>query len=141
VEQAHYVDCGKNEFESEHLKFEYFVEDVIKEEKINCLLVSGSIQYFENPKEWFEKLQHYNFQFILFDRTSFIEGETRITIQTVPETIYPATLPCWFFNEAEFINSFNGKYELIEDFDSKDETTRSTDNKKMYWKGFFFKLK
>ena len=141
VEQPHYVECGKHEFEDEHLKFEYTIEDVIKNESINCLLTSGAMQYFEHPVEWFEKFKNHHFKYLLFDRISFIADDERISVQTVPSHIYSASLPCWFFNEAEFINHFKSKYNLIADFDSADETTLSSDNKKLYWKGFFFKLK
>jgi putative methyltransferase (TIGR04325 family) len=141
VEQANYIDVGKKEFENNQLQFSYSIDEVLGREKINCLLVSGSIQYFEKPKEWFEKLKGYNFESIVFDRTCFIEGKTRLTVQHVPKTIYPASLPCWFFNETEFINSFSDKYELVADFESVDENSRSIDSKKLYWKGFYFKLK
>jgi putative methyltransferase (TIGR04325 family) len=141
VEQAHYVDCGKKEFQNEYLIFEHTIEDVLDKETINCLLVSGSFQYLENPKEYIEKFKSYGFKYIIFDRTSFIEDKTRLTIQMVPESIYPASLPCWFFNETEFINSFNDQYELVADFDSNDGSTLSSDNKKLYWKGFFFRLR
>jgi len=141
VEQTHYVDCGKEEFENEHLKFEHTIEDVLKKENINCLLVSGSIQYLENPVEYFEKFKNQRFEYIIFDRTSFIDHNTRLAIQMVPASIYPASLPCWFFNETEFINHFIDQYELVADFDSTDGSTWSSDNKKMYWKGFFFRLR
>lgn len=141
VEQPHYVECGMQEFEDQHLKFEYSIEDVIKNNRINCLLTSGAMQYFEHSVEWFQKFQNYHFEYILFDRISFIEGDERISVQTVPEHIYPASLPCWFFNEAAFINSFISKYDLIADFDSADKSMLTRDNKKLYWKGFFLKLK
>jgi putative methyltransferase (TIGR04325 family) len=141
VEQAHYVDCGKKEFQNEHLKFEYTIEEVLKKEKINCLLVSGSFQYLENPVEYLKEFKNHSFEYIIFDRTSFIEDNTRLTIQMVPASIYPASLPCWFFNEPEFINQLIEQYELIADFDSTDGSTWSSDNKRMYWKGIYFKLR
>ncbi len=60
-------------------------------------------------------------------------------IEVVPEHIYPASFPCWFFNEEEFLNFFLHKYELVADFNSSDENAITRDNKKLYWKGFFFK--
>ncbi len=141
VEQPHYVECGKREFEDQHLKFEHSIEDVIKNKSINCLLVSGTIQCLEHPAEWLQKFQTHHFEYILFDRTSFIDDDERISIITVPEHIYPASLPCWFFNEKQFINHFKSKYELIANFDSADVSIVSSDNKKLYWKGFFFKLR
>ncbi len=139
VEQKHYVDCGKKEFEDGQLQFEYSIDNVLEKEKVNCLLVSGSIQYFENPFEWFDKFIAYNFNHIIFDRISFIDGTTRLTQQVVPEHIYPASFPCWFFNEEEFINAFTKTHMLVADFNSADESVLSSDNKKLYWKGFYFR--
>ncbi len=99
------------------------------------------MQYFEYPVKWFEKFQNHHFKYLLFDRISFIEADEQISVQTVPEHIYPASLPCWFFNETKFVNHFIGKYDLIAEFNSTDESTLSSDSKKLYWKGFLFKLK
>lgn len=139
VEQPHYVDCGIKEFADDQLRFAYSIEEVITREKINCLLVSGTLQCLEKPVQWIESILH--FDNILIDRTSFIEGEERLMIETVPEQIYRASFPCWFFNEDEFIKHFTTTHELITVFDSADESTVSSDFEKMYWKGFFFKKK
>jgi putative methyltransferase (TIGR04325 family) len=141
VEQPHYVDSGKAEFENNELKFEYSIDNVVKSHTVGCILLSGVLQLLSDPKQWIQKLLEYNFQYIIIDRTSFIAGKERLMIEGVPKEIYETSFPCWFFNEQEFISCFTGKYELVADFDSSDGSTISNDMKKLYWKGFYFKLK
>lgn len=142
VEQEHFVLCGKKEFEDENLKFEFTIDHVLSMDNINCLLISGVLQYLENPENWVKKLLGYNFDYIIIDRTSFIESSSRLTVQKVPEIIYRASYPCWFFNEKEFLGSFDKSYHLIADFESyADGKVLSEDQKLMYWKGFFLKKK
>jgi putative methyltransferase (TIGR04325 family) len=141
VEQRHFVEYGKKEFENDQLKFHYSIEEVLENEKPACLLMSGVVQCLEDPFLWIEKIKSYNFDYILLDRTCFIEGDKRLMIEVVPKKIYPASFPCWFFNEGEFLNPFLYKYDLIADFNSLDGETVTRDNKRIYWKGFFFKLK
>jgi putative methyltransferase (TIGR04325 family) len=141
VEQPHYVDCGKAEFENDELKFEYSIEDVVKADSVNCIILSGVLQVLSDPKLWIQKIISHKFEYIIIDRTSFIAGKERLMIEGVPKEIYKTTFPCWFFNEHEFLHNFNNEYELIADFESSDGNTISNDMKKLYWKGFFLKLK
>jgi putative methyltransferase (TIGR04325 family) len=141
VEQRHYVECGKREFENSELKFEYTIDDVVSLQKIDCIVLSGVLQCLDKPKDWLAKIKAYRFDYILLDRTSFIEYDQRLMIETVPESIYHASFPCWFFNEKDLLDQFLPEYNLISDFKSADKSTTSKDNKKLYWKGFFFKRK
>jgi putative methyltransferase (TIGR04325 family) len=141
VEQPHYVECGKAEFETSELKFEYSIDDVLKSTEIDCVLLSGVLQVLSDPKQWVEKMISFNFEYLIIDRTSFIAGNERLMIEGVPKEIYKTSFPCWFFNERHFLSQFTEKYDLITDFESSDGSTISNDMKKLYWKGFFFKLK
>ena len=58
-------------------------------------------------------------------------GGYRVTVS------YEATYPHWFFNEKKFLNTFNGKYELITDFDDMIDNAENIPSK---YKGFFFKI-
>lgn len=143
VEQKHFVDCGKVSVEDEYLKFYYTIEEALAKNKSQLLLLSSVIQYFEHPYELVEKCLNYNFEYIIVDRTAFVESEKeRITIQIVPESIYKASYPSWFLNERKFVNAFSKKYELINEFDSKfDPKERLEDGVMSYRKGFVFKRK
>ena len=119
IEQKKIVECGKRYFESDQLKFYYDLDDCCKERNPDAILFSSVIQYFENPYSLLEKVLSFGFDFIIFDRTPFLEeGDDRITVQKVPSEIYEASYPTWFFNERKFLNFFYKDYELIEEFDA-----------------------
>ena len=141
VEQAHFVECGKAFIEEDNLKFYHSIDEVLQINKVNCFYFSSVMQYFEKPYELLDKIIAYNFEYIIIDRTAFIENENdRITLQIVPEFIYKASYPAWFFNEKKFVDLITKKYKIIDSFMSEFSTTLLLeDNNKIYWKGFISK--
>ena len=119
VEQKSFVDCGKREFENEHLRFHHELEECLLEPRPDTILFSSVIQYLERPYSLLGKVRSLGFEFLLFDRTTFIEsGEDRITLQKVPPEIYDASYPAWFFNREKFLGFFAADYELVVEFDA-----------------------
>lgn len=143
VEQKHFVDCGKKEIEIDNLKFYYTIADSLKFQTNQVLLLSSVIPYFKEPYNLISDLLKYNFEYVIIDRTAFIEGDKeRITKQIVPEFIYKASYPAWFLNETKFKNAFINDYDLITEFDSGfDPTSLLEEGLKVYRKGFYFKKK
>jgi len=137
VEQKKFVECGKRYFEDEHLKFYYNVDDCLKEQHADAILLSSVIQYLEKPYDLLREVIHKRFKYIIIDRTAFIDtGDDRITVQKVPPEIYQASYPAWFFNRQKFLDYFSGEYELIADFESNDRADIPS-----VFKGYIFALK
>jgi putative methyltransferase (TIGR04325 family) len=142
VEQKHFIECGKKYFEDENLHFFFSISDAQKERKNNVLLVSSVIQYFEKPYELIEELMSYDFDYIVIDRTAFVDRDTdRITLQIVPTSIYSASYPSWFFNKNKFIKAFEESYEMIEELESTFDPAENIDGEFTYRRGFLFKRK
>lgn len=143
VEQKHFVECGQKKIAIDHLKFYNTVEEALKEQSNQVLLLSSVIPYFKEPYSLINKMLLYDFENIIIDRTAFIEGnKERITKQIVPEFIYKASYPAWFLNESKFVKAFSSKYELVREFKSAfDPDGIMEDGKKVYRKGFYFKRK
>lgn len=140
VEQENFVEAGKKYFEDEHLKFFFTIDSCLTEEKPNAILLSSVMQYIEKPFELLEFILSKNFEYIVFDRTAFVDSEKDIiTVQKVPPDIYEASYPARFFNEEHFLSYFSANYELIGDFDSYCDPSAELKENKIYWKGFFFK--
>lgn len=142
VEQKAFVEIGKKEFEDENLKFEFTIEDALEKYRPNTILLSSVLQYLEKPNVIINEIFRHGFENVIIDRTAFIDDQERITVQHVPEAIYPASYPCRFFNENEFISKLSSHYELRSEFKSFcDQDFISEDDKKLYWKGFYFRQK
>ncbi len=139
VEQAHFVDCGKQYFEDEQLKFYHTIEECMANQKPNVLLFSSVLQYLEKPYEWIERFINLEIPYIIIDRTAFIERENDIiTIQKVPENIYVASYPSYFFGK-NIINLLQKKYKMIAKFDNGFTMETTINNNKVYWTGLIFK--
>ncbi len=132
VEQKHFVDIGKKEFEDDRLKFFYNVDECMEKEKSNILLFSGVLQYIEKPYKLLDNILKNDFEYILIDRTSFSKTTEKIKMQVVPPSIYEASYPCWFFSELKFVKYFaNAGYNVIEKFDTSDGKTKEYEFKGM----------
>jgi len=68
------VDCGKHDFENEHLKFHHELEECFLEHRPDTILFSSVLQYLERPYSLLGKVRSLGFEFLLFDRTTFIES-------------------------------------------------------------------
>lgn len=121
VEQKHFVDVGKREFEDERLKFFYDVDECFGKESLNVLLLSSVLQYIEKPYVLLDNILTNDFQYILIDRTPFSKIDEKITLQVVPPSIYEASYPCRFFNEEVLVHYFLTKgYHIVEEFNGAD---------------------
>ena|SRR3989338_7319932 len=118
IEQENYVRRGNELFKNDILNFFASIDEMLKSKtKPDVLLVSSIIQYLEKPFEMVSKFIAADFDYIVFDRTSFISApEHRIAIQKVKPSLYEAAFPIWFFNYAKFLNPFLEKYQLIAEF-------------------------
>lgn len=125
VEQKHFVDAGKKDFENNRLKFYYDVNSCVEAEKPNVLVLSSVLQYIEKPYMLLDDILKYNFEYVLIDRTPFsTKNINEIKLQIVPPNIYSASYPCHFFNQEYFEGYFNSKkYNLIEKFDALDDSS------------------
>ncbi len=141
VEQKNFVDCGKKYFEDDTLKFYYSIEDAIHVAKPNVLVLSGVLQYLPKIDEWLALFNNCDIDYIIIDRTTLIDGSKNIiTIQTVPEEIYNASYPCYFFRNNFILDGLN-KYDLISDFDGLFDPINYILNEGIIanWKGYILK--
>jgi len=143
VEQKSYVDVGNKEIRDGHLNFYYSIDEAVKKTNAHILLLSNVIQYLEKPYEFISNVLAYGFEYIIIDTTAFIDGqEDRLTIQTVPESIYKSTYPAWFFNNEKFVKTFSVQYAMLHQFNSSVIGTEYLDEKTTgYWRGYIFKIK
>jgi putative methyltransferase (TIGR04325 family) len=123
VEQPSFVEVGRELFQDNELVFYNDINKCIKNEEINVILLSGVIQYLQEPHELLQKITSLGVEYIIVDRTSFIINAVhdRLTIQTVPPYIYSASYPSWFFERKKFLQHFfNNQYKIVAEFQGFD---------------------
>jgi len=80
VKQQKFVECGKQYFENENIRFYYNLEDCIKKQTPDTILLSGVLQYLDKPYDLLKEIISNGFKYIILDRTPFLETEDdRIT--------------------------------------------------------------
>jgi len=133
VEQPDFVLTGLDEFADDRLHFSCTVEECMNNVQIDVVLMSSVLQYLEEPFRTIINLKAVGIKYFLVDRTPFIRGKDRITIQKVPPKIYKGSYPCWFFNKENFMNVFKGSYKLLLEFNALDKANIVSE-----FKGFLF---
>jgi putative methyltransferase (TIGR04325 family) len=138
VEQSAHIACGRKNFESDQLRFCNTIEECMTGHQPNALLLSSVLQYLPNPYEILQKLLSHRISHVIVDRTAFlVSGHERLTVQHVPDSIYPASYPAWFFNEAKFTRAIESAgYSLVADFPGADDI--SPEGEKAHFKGFIY---
>jgi len=137
VEQAHYVEAGHRCIQDETLRFYETVESSILERQPNVVLLSSVLQYLQEPKAILNILLDLDADFLIIDRTPFLNSRssTIIKVQSIPSSIYLASYPCWFFEEADIIECIEtASYRKVVTFDSFDKLSKLAT-----WRGFIFK--
>ncbi|MES1174473.1 MAG: methyltransferase, TIGR04325 family [Myxococcales bacterium] len=127
VEQPDFIAAGKREFENETLKFFDTLEAAFEAIRPNVVLLSGVIQYLEQPHAMLDRIFALKPSFVVLDRTPLIDApKDRLTVQTVSKRIYPGSYPAWFFARGPLLKRFEADYELIEMFESGDRANISS---------------
>jgi putative methyltransferase (TIGR04325 family) len=134
VEQPDFVKAGIENFSSNRMHFFYSVEECLKSYKIDVILLSSVLQYLEDPYGFLDMIKTLQCKYLIIDRTPFIKGKDRLTIQRVNPKIYKGGYPCWFFNESDFVSYISSSFEIITEFSSMDKANISSD-----FKGFILK--
>ncbi|OWO93901.1 methyltransferase, TIGR04325 family [Rhizobium esperanzae] len=118
VEQPHFAEAGRAEFEDGPLSFSHSLDEAIGLMNPHIVLLSGVLQYLEYPHQHLESLLSKGVKFILVDRTTaqFDIPEAPF-VQHVPERIYRASYPVWFLNAHELQGRFaRHGYEVLDSF-------------------------
>jgi putative methyltransferase (TIGR04325 family) len=120
VEQELIVESGKRNFETSDLVFDDNVDSVLKRGTPDVVLLSGVLQYLEQPyalMEWFARSP---IQYLIIDRHPCSLTDELITVQVVPPCLYPASYPSWLFDCNRVSATLGKHYELLMEWDGKD---------------------
>ncbi|MCW5211923.1 methyltransferase, TIGR04325 family [Desulfobulbus sp. TB] len=136
VEQQHFVELGHAEFQDEKLFFSKSISECIKAGPVDVAFLSSVLPYLEKPYELLYRIGEKKIPYIIIDRTPFIDSKTdRLTVQNVPESIYKASYPAWFFSASRFEKVIHQSgYRIITEFPGFDDVGIGK------YKGFFLEL-
>jgi putative methyltransferase (TIGR04325 family) len=143
VEQPKFVECGREFFQDETLKFFYSIDECLKSrQQPQIILFSSVLQYLQNPLELIQDISAREFSYVVIDRSlaTPIGNRSVLTIHKVNPEIYSAIIPTWLICDQEMIDILNKKYDLIYKSSSYASGIQ-WDNQSIEEKSFFFKQK
>lgn len=113
IEQKHFVDCGKKNFNEEKGINYYYALSELKE-KPDIILFSGVLQYINEYEQIIQTAVELDPKYIIIDRTYFSEKE-KICVQYVPKAICESSYPVRFLEKNKILKLFNKSYNLLVD--------------------------
>jgi len=141
IEQPHFVRCGREEFETDTLKFFNSIDDCLKGSAgfKPTFLLSSVLHYIEDPYGFIEDITNRSGEFIIIDRTIFSEKYAdSIYVQHVPKQIFNASYPCRFLSIKKVKDILDRSYELLSEFDGFENTPYDNG---MDFKGLIYRRK
>lgn len=137
VEQPNFVAAGRENFETNVLTFHATIESAASIDP-NVALAGSSLQYLEEPAVALAKLSQTRAEVLILDRTPVHLGESDIlTIQSVPQSIYPATYPAWLFAKGPMIERLEALgWCLVEEFKAPEAPSTTSSGDDFLWVGF-----
>ena len=113
VEQPAFVEVGNRDIADDRLRFAPSMADCAGD----IVIFSSVLEYLEDPHALVRALDP-KIKFVIVDLTPMHDGDRdRLTVQTVPATIYPASYPCWMLSRAKLLQSFSA-FDVVAEFDA-----------------------
>jgi putative methyltransferase (TIGR04325 family) len=103
------------------LHFSFTAEEAAAQARPDVVLLSGVLQFLEEPYQVLDRLTSTGARYMILDRTPFSPGaEERLTVQQVSPEIYEASYACRIFSYDRMLSSLTARWELLTDFPSPD---------------------
>ena len=139
IEQRLFVNEGNRNFKNQNL---FFYDDLnkIRNQKIDLIILSGSLQYMEDPTKILKKIFTKKPETILLERTpvSVNKKKNEIFVQKRGDSSYPS----WYFSENLIKKLFKkNNYNLIDKFSSEFDHNLFIDKQEIKFEGYIFKIK
>lgn len=137
VEQPHFVEAGRQEFETDELHFWRFPSDIPPPRGTRLILLSGVLQYLEKPFEILADLSTLPAKHLVIDRLPIVATRNdRLVIQTVPARIYSASYPCRLFVKQNLLDLLASDWQPICEFSCVDGSMNTDDGQPFEFRGF-----
>jgi putative methyltransferase (TIGR04325 family) len=116
-EQPNFVACGKDEFQTETLRFIGNPVEALVDGPIDILILSSVLPYLPVPLETLQALAQLSPASILIDRTPLSADDNwHLLIQHVPRSIYHADYPLWLIPRHALLAVLEPAYDLTVEF-------------------------
>jgi putative methyltransferase (TIGR04325 family) len=113
IEQKHFVDLGKQHFETDELRFIDGFSS-LSDKSIDILIFNGVLEYLENPYQIIIEGLSYSPLVVLIDRTPVNSKQNdTFSVQHVPKSIYSASFANRNFNKKNLMELFDANFDMF----------------------------
>ena len=125
VEQPHYVACGRESFETKHLRFYSNIAECLAKEHVTVALFSSVLAYLPDPWQILSEVTRAGVENVMIDQTQVLNRgmKDRIVVQSVPDYIYKAQYPMRLFTQASLDRELAPEYECEASYDGFNSPT------------------
>jgi putative methyltransferase (TIGR04325 family) len=135
VEQDHYVDVGRQRYETLELKFERSISDCLKHGP-TVVVFSSVLQYLDDPWKVLEEAVSAGLHSVLIARTPVIEADDSIiTVQQVPASIVSSSYPTRLFTKEDLLRPFH-EYRLVDEHEDGQDRSILSHGQFVRFKGY-----
>lgn len=128
IEQTNFAEAGRREFQTDELRFHASLAELGASDTPATFLLSGVLQYLEQPHGLLAELSGLSARHLIIDRTPLSElDEDRLCIQHAARRVYRASYPCWIFSRARLMERLDAHWQLLGEDVSLDGHGRTDD--------------
>jgi putative methyltransferase (TIGR04325 family) len=114
VEQPSFVAAGRREMQNEELSFFSSIGEAARDRRIDVVLFSAVLQYLPTPYETLDEALRIDPHYLVLDRTIVAARSADIAhVQTVPDSIYPASYPVWSLSRERLLRHLQPGFEML----------------------------
>lgn len=124
VEQPHVVKSGSHHFQTDELRFHVSMEECLKANTPDVVILSSVLQYLQDPYDLLERIGASSIKYLIIDRHPCSSTQELITVQVVPPSLYPASYPSWLFDCEKMKLSLSHRYERLMEWEGMDPPIR-----------------
>lgn len=143
VEQAHFAEYGAEHLADGTLRFYPGVDTCVAENAPNVIVLSSVLQYLPEPQAILEILSAIDTaRILIIDRTPVAQmPASRLVIQHVPPSIYPASYPMWVFAESALKSWLELHWKRIDRIFGPEPTAETRDGLRFRFEGWILERK
>jgi putative methyltransferase (TIGR04325 family) len=144
VEQPHFVECGRREFETGQLRFFQNIDSCVAHGPADVVLLSSVLPYLKDPYRELGILLAKRLRYVLLDRTPLLSSDKdRLTLQHIPASMYGKAVryPAWLLSGRRLRGELALDYELLTEFDALDPPVHMAGGEVANYVGQLWKLR
>ena len=138
VEQPAFAELGVKQYQNDKLSFSADLTSALNH-AADVIILSSSLQYFEDPYQTFASIIAKRPQHIIYDRLPCSSTEqSQIMLQHARTQHYSSTYPVWLLSESRLHQQLSNQYKQVAQFQPLEDNIMLDTQQEIYFAGAFW---